>query len=136
MTVTAPQTGQPQTQPHMRHMDLGSREKESIDEARPLTMTEWKRRITAHAERIGVQRSASAIKRMAQKVARDAQPGTDPDRVVAGLFEQRDEQPFTRANHLDPIEQRVRVIDYADPTGDRGCRHAMGELIWESEIAS
>jgi hypothetical protein len=102
----------------MRRMDLGSREKESIGDARLLTMTEWKLRITAHAERIGVQRSASAIKRMAQKVARDAQPGTDPDQVVAGLFEQRDEQPVTRANHLDPCDPRVKAIDYSDPTGE------------------
>ena len=136
MSVTAPPMGQPQTQPHMRRMDDSPNEMASIGDARPLTVEEWKRRITTHAERIGVQRSKSAIRRMAQKVARDAQPGTDPDVVVSGLFEQRDEQPVTRANHLDPIDPRVRVIDYADPTGDRGCRHAMGELIWESEIAS
>lgn len=119
MTVTAPPTGQPQTQPHMRHMDPGSSETASIDDARPLTMTEWKRRITAHAERIGVQRSPSAIKRMAQKLARDAQPGADPDRVVAALFVQRDEpKPAGRLNHLDPYDPRVHFIPWSDPTGE------------------
>ena len=119
MTVTAPPMGQPRTQPHMRRMDPGSSEMASIGDARPLTMTEWKRRITSHSESIGAQRSASAIKRMAQKVARDWQPGTNPDLVVAGLFERHDTpEPPSRLNHLDMYDPQVHFIPWSDPTGE------------------
>ena len=119
MSVAAPPMGLPKTQPHMRRMDVSPNEMASIDDARPLTVEEWKRRIAAYAERIGVQRSKSAIRRMAQKVARDAQPGTDPDRVVAGLFEQHDEpDPEPRLDHLDPYDPRIRFIPWSDHTGE------------------
>jgi len=103
----------------MRRMDDSPSEMASIGEARPLTVEEWKRRITTHAERIGVQRSKSAIRRMAQKVARDWQPGTNPDLVIAGLFERRDTpEPPSRLDHLGMYDPRVHFIPWSDPTGE------------------
>ena len=66
MTVAAPPMGQPQTQPHMRRLTQGPSETDTrIGSSRPLTMTEWKRRISEYAESIGQQKSTEAIRRMA-----------------------------------------------------------------------
>lgn len=119
MTATAPEMGQPRTQPHMRRMDDSPNEIASIDDARPLTVAEWQRRITAHADLVGANRSKSAVRRMAQKVARDWQPGTNPDLVVAGLFERHDTpEPPSRLNHLDMYDPQVHFIPWSDPTGE------------------
>lgn len=52
------------------------------------------------------------------------------DRASADRAEDR------RTTRLAPNDPRVKVISWSDDTGERGAKHADGDLIWESEITA
>jgi len=55
------------------------------------------------------------------------------EKVLARMARTANCAEDARVTRLDPLDPRVKVISWSDDTGERGAKHADGDLIWESE---
>lgn len=56
------------------------------------------------------------------------------EKVLVRMARASDRAEDRRTTRLSPDDPRVKVISWSDDTGERGAKHADGDLIWESEI--
>lgn len=56
------------------------------------------------------------------------------EKVLVRMARASDRAEDRRTTRLNPDDPRVKVISWSDDTGERGAKHADGDLIWESGI--